>query len=189
MTSFESFVLFLCKVHAGSTTVDLSTNFGVSETAVQRTFVTMLKAVHAILSAHFKYPVLENARRATPTQTRIDLQLDEKVAVFIGDATERAVENPHNTDFHCLVFSQYKNRPTLKHNLVITGNAYICEICRGYPGSTSDNALHEHDGIAARMAPADMYGSYSIVYLYDKGLTQFQPLEQAGIRVLTPLFN
>ena len=189
LSSFESFVLFLCKLHAGSTTVDLCTNFGVSEVTVQRTFITMLKAVHAILSAHFKYPSLENARRATPTQTRIDLQLDEKVAVFIGDATERAVENPHNTDFHCLVYSQYKSRTTLKHNVVITGNGYMCEISRGYPGSTSDNALHEHDDIAARMAATGACGAYNIVYLYDKGLTQFLPLEQSGIRVITPWFK
>ena len=140
----------------------------------------MLKAFDVILSAHQPWPTLEQARRATLTATRAALGLKSDVAVFLGDATERALQNPSSPTPHCLVYSEYKGRTTIKHNAVAAGNGYLCEISRAYPGSASDNAIHEIDGIGERLA-----GDKSLprAYVYDKGLTQFCSVERCGTLV------
>lgn len=107
----------------------------------------------------------------------------EDSAVFLGDATEREMESPRQPDIHCLVYSEYKSTTTLKHNGVACGNGYLCELTRGYPGSTSDNKIHEVNPIGQRLAGD---GSCCVVYLYDKGFTQIFSVEKYGVLVLTP---
>ena len=146
----------------------------------------MLKAVSYILRHHQPWPSSTAARFATPSSTKGDLHLRSNTAVFIGDAVERKMESPASPDLQALVFSEYKGDATMKHNGVVLGNAYACEISRGYPGSTSDNRLHEVDEIGARIAGD---GAFPSVYLYDKGLTHHNHIEKHGPLVMTPLFK
>jgi hypothetical protein len=93
------------------------------------------------------------------------------------------MENPRQPDIHGLVYSEYKSTTTLKHNGVAAGNGYLCELTRGYPGSTSDNKIHEVNPIGRRLA-GDR--TLPVVYLYDKGFTQLFNVEKYGVLVMTP---
>lgn len=157
--------------------------FGVSTTTARRVYITMLKASTFILTHHLGWPSLEAARRATPVSTRAELFLGQDTVVFLGDATEREMESPRQPDIHCLVYSEYKSTTTLKHNGVAVGNGFLCELTRGYPGSTSDNKIHEVNPIGLRLA-GDR--SLPVVYLYDKGFTQLFNVEKYGVLVMTP---
>jgi hypothetical protein len=183
LTTFESFVLFMCVFHSGGKLVVFEELFAVSASTVRRTYITMLKALDAIFSAHQPWPTLEQARRATPTITRASLAIKEDVAVFLGDATERALQNPAHPVLHGLVYSEYKSRTTIKFNAVAAGNGYICEMSPGYPGSVSDNSIHEVEDVGARIAGDKSMG---VVLVYDKGFTQLHHVEKHGVRVITP---
>lgn len=174
-------------IHNGDSTVSYQLHFAVSEMTVLRTYITVLKALDVIFAAHQPWPTLEQARRATPTPARSMLGLAEDTALFMGDATERAIENPSLPALHCLIYSDYKHRTTMKHNAVAAGNGYICEMSPGYPGSTSVNALHEREDVGKRIAgDRSTDRSLNAVYVYDKGLTHFYHIEKHGATVLTP---
>jgi hypothetical protein len=182
LSTFESYLLYRCTLREGPSPA-LEIMFGVHRTTARRTYITMLKACTFIMTHHFVWPSLDAARRATPSSTRTELLIAEDAAVFLGDATEREMESPRQPDVHCLVYSEYKSTTTLKHNGVAAGNGYLCEITRGYPGSTSDNKIHEVNDIGRRLAGDK---SCSVVYLYDKGFTQLFNIEKYGVLVLTP---
>jgi hypothetical protein len=183
LTTFESFVLTLCILHDGGSTASYMMHFGVGDVLVHRTYITVLKALDVIFREHQPWPSLEQARRMTPTEARIALDLKPSTALFLGDATERAVQNPSNSTLHCLLYSDYKQRTTIKYNAVAAGNGYICEMSRGYPGCTSDNALHEREDVGIRIAGDK---STPTLYVYDKGLTNHLVIEKHGTALLTP---
>ncbi|KNC84762.1 hypothetical protein SARC_03033 [Sphaeroforma arctica JP610] len=107
------------------------------------------------------------------------------VGITIGDAVELRTERPgSDIDAQSSFYCEYKNSPTYKYNVISIGGTDLCIISRGYPGSVTDNGIHNNKNYDERMISGD--ASTKMVYMYDKGLTDRFELERIEILVFTP---
>eukprot|EP00049_Salpingoeca_infusionum_P016852 m.350094 g.350094 ORF g.350094 m.350094 type:complete len:378 (+) comp16157_c0_seq5:491-1624(+) len=120
-----------------------------SSTTLKRYFTAYTTAIAMITHYQQPYPSHAAIRKLLSPDTIDALGLKPGTAMLIGDATER----PTSAKWR-LNYSKYKQKHTIKHNVVIAINGYVCDISPGYTGSISDNDLHTKDGTLECMAKA-----------------------------------
>lgn len=183
LSTFDSFLLFLIVHRTGHHGI-ARLSLAVDKSTASRHYFSMLRAVGFVLSVHQPWATHEAAVTAVPEKMRDELQAHEAAAVFIGDATERRVNNLRFAHLFNM-WSGYKGDCTAKVNAVCLPNGYMTDISPCYPGAAKDGRLMGLDGLPQRMQTCADGGRS--VYLYDRGLTSgAQAFFDRGTVVLTP---
>jgi len=82
-----------------------------------------------------------------PKRSKGNLGLSGNTAGFIGDCTERWVDDPSDGALHSALYSQYKSHTTLKYLVITTLDSYQSLIPRPVCGGCTDNGCHIVSGI------------------------------------------
>ena len=77
----------------------------------------------------------------------------------------------------------YKKHQTVKHVTGTIGNTYIVFVTNAYCGSCTDSAVLRKEEMADRL-PKD--ARYTVVLVYDRGVTQVDEFFAKGVGVATP---
>jgi hypothetical protein len=91
---------------------------------------------------------LAQAHAATAGKTRGNLSLGPNEAVFLGDCTERWVDDPGDGALHSVFYSEYKSHTTIKYLTISTGGSYLQHVPRPFVGACTDNGAHSIAGVA-----------------------------------------
>ncbi|KNC80349.1 hypothetical protein SARC_07284 [Sphaeroforma arctica JP610] len=100
-------------------------HFDIHEQTARRIYTTFCIEISHIFKARQTFPTPQQAAAYTPKRTKQALDLNDGVALFIGDCTERKIESPlcKSNDLYSASFSEYKNCTTIKHNVIACGNS------------------------------------------------------------------
>jgi len=140
-------------------------------------------------------PTYGEILRATPAEIAELINpnvIHSSHGVVMSDCTERWVQSPALCAFFHFLFSAYKNRTTVKHLTVTSGNGFLHTVGTFAPIDDAD-CIKMH-GVADRLGRALKYYQETcglviiaiLSFIYDKGLDSFPAFLRNMIRVVMP---
>jgi hypothetical protein len=116
--------------------------FGISVRTGRRYYDTWTLAVGRFYDGQQHPATLSQAQEATAMTTRANLGLQDDEVVFLGDCTERWVDDPQDGALHSVLYSAYKSHTTIKYLTISTGDSYLSHVPRPFSGACTDNGAH-----------------------------------------------
>lgn len=144
-TPFDQFLFWIVvfRRFRGSGMLEHASNlFGISYSTALRLYTTWTIAVGRFFQGQHHPATRRQARDAASAHAMACLGLDKGMCAFIGDCTERWVQDPDSGALHSALYSQYKGRTTIKYLVITTSDSYISFISRPANGACTDNGLH-----------------------------------------------
>uniref|UniRef100_UPI00358DEB2A uncharacterized protein n=1 Tax=Myxine glutinosa TaxID=7769 RepID=UPI00358DEB2A len=174
----DQLLLTLMKLRLNLGNLDLATRFNCSTATVTNIFTTVVGTLYDILHVGMmenNIPSIAKNQKCLPS---CFLPFPNCRIVF--DCTEVAASNTEKLDTQCPLYSQYKDRTTLKSLIGVAPNGVMTFASDLYGGSASDKAITSDCGILKQLHPGD-------VILADKGFTIRDILPQ-GVYLNIPAF-
>lgn len=116
--------------------------FGISYSTALLVYTTWTIAVGRFFKGQFHPATRSQARDAAFAHALGTLGLTDCMCAFIGDCTERWIQDPDLGALHSALYSQYKSRTTIKYLVITTLDSYISYVPRPANGACTDNGLH-----------------------------------------------
>ena len=194
---FEQFVLFMVLYHRGMDGfVDtVALDFQISTPTARRYYDAFTCGV-SFFGQHMQpNPTCEEMVNATPPEVSELINasaVQGTHGVVMADCTERKVQAPGLCAFFHFLFSAYKNRTTVKHLTVTSGNGLLHHV--GTFAPTDDADCIRILGVAQRLGQALKYlndkttsaKKCMLSFVYDKGLDSYSEFVRQMIRVVMP---
>ncbi|CAH3180479.1 unnamed protein product, partial [Porites lobata] len=138
----EELFLVLCRLRRGFAEKHLAHLFGISQSTVNRTFLSWINYMYLKFGQVSIWPNREVIRATMPDSFK------EKYSCtrVIIDCTEIRCQMPSSLLLNSKLFSSYKNHVTLKGLVGITPSGAITFISQLYSGSISDREIVERSG-------------------------------------------
>lgn len=153
LTYNDQLLLTLTKLRRNLSNQDLAFRFGVSGSTVQSVFTTTVQLLHQILFVQFMGTI--------PSRVKNQMFIPKCFQPFpstriVIDCTEVSCDVPKNMAKQKTIYSNYKEKCTVKFLICCAPNGCITYCSSAYPGSTSDRAIVEHSGILSQFVAGDL---------------------------------
>ena len=145
--------LVLMKLRLDLLQTDLAYRFDVSPRKVPKIFNTWIKLILKQLGVLIIWPSKSQVRK---TLSQCFNKLYCKLRTTI-DCTEICTENHTSLDSHCLLWSDYKHRTTIKILICIAPNGVVSWVSPAYGGRTSDAHIVRKSGFLDLLEPYDLF--------------------------------
>lgn len=153
ISQFEAFLLTLMKLRLGTTFIDLSYRFDISENTVSRLFHQYLFVMYEKMRSLIIWPERESLSKTMPVNFKIKYQ--NKTAVII-DCFEVFCEKPSSLDASSQLYSSYKSHHTTKILIGITPQGTISFVSEAYCGRASDKFVTNHSKMLDNLRTGDI---------------------------------
>ena len=166
----------LMKVKLNSTEEQLTFLFNISVSTVSKIFSTWITFLSHELSQFIKWPTLEEIKVHYPA---CFTKWDKIVAII--DCFEIKTERPSHIEANSLVFSTYKNSPTVKFLIACTPGGLVSFISQPAGGNMSDKQIVIESKLPEKFLPGEQC-------MADKGFTIQGELLEKGVELIIPPF-
>lgn len=143
LSLFDQFYLVLQKLRVGTLNQLLADNFNISQTTVNRIFISWVNFLYFMLGSFSIWPSGTKIQKHMPDCFK-KLYPDCRGII---DASEIRVQAPSSLILNSEMYSSYKSHTTYKGNVVISPSGEIIHISSLFEGSISDKELVRQSGL------------------------------------------
>ena len=179
LDNFQKLILTFMKLRQNTTFRGLGYRFLINARIASRIFYSVVAMISYSFDSFILWPDRDSIKLNVPLSFQ-ELYGD-RVAVII-DCFEIGTERPNALRGSNQMFSNYKQKYTIKYLIGITPQGVISFISSGYAGRTSDNSVTEDCGILEKLQPGD-------IILADRGFTVSELVAQRNAVLKTPAFK
>ncbi|KAL2079099.1 hypothetical protein ACEWY4_024843 [Coilia grayii] len=176
---FQKLVLVLMKLRHNFPEQDLAYRFGISQSTVSKTFISVTHVLYVKLKKLIFWPRRDELWKSMPITFR--QHFGSKVTVII-DCFEIFIEKPSSLTARSHTWSSYKHHNTIKYLIGITPQGSISFLSKAWGGRTTDKHITENSGLLELLTPGDLI-------LADRG---FNVQESVGLKcatIMTPSYT
>lgn len=178
LSYLNQFFLTLVRLRLGLFVKDLAQRFGISQTSVNRYFISWINFMYLKLGSLDIWPTKEYITKTMPDSMKQKFPNLE----WIIDAFEIQIQRPSSLMLQSQSYSNYKSRNTVKGLVACTPSGQIGFISQLYTGNVSDRELTIRSGFL------DMPHNRDAMWLVDKGFQIADLAEPLGVSVNMPAF-
>ena len=179
LTKFQQFILTLMHLRLNLPFTDIAYHFDVSNSTVSRTFYSCLFVMWKKLKRLIVWPERDDLRKTMPRC--FQESFGTRVTLII-DCFEVFVEKPSNVLANAQVWSNYKQKHTVKFLIAVCPQGSIIFISCAWGGRTSDKELTLNCGVLEKLLPGDLL-------LADRGFLVKDAVGLHCAEVKTPSFT
>lgn len=196
LTPFQQILLTCVKLKFDLSFEFLSYLFGVSRTAVSRTFSDVIHVMdRQLVPSIVVWPEREELRKSMPASLQ---QTFNKCACII-DTFEVFVAHPKDIKARAQAYSHYKSHNIVKYLIGITPQGSIAYVSKGWGGRVNDKHITDWCGFLENLTPGDvifadrgfnagesvwLYNGILKVHAFTKGEKQLDPLDEETSKAL-----
>ena len=150
LTCFEKLVFWLVVFHRfrGRGLIKHAADlFGLEAETARQLHATLTSVMGRFFQGQQPAATRKQAAAGVSAKSRCNLRLQDGHALFIGDCTERFIDDAKGGALHSVTHSDCEKHTTAKHLLIVLGDDCLSFMPPAFAGAASDNATHTKAGV------------------------------------------